>query len=145
MDLPETRNIAKQRSRLEILLTCLGTAAAAAGYFLPWLANGTRPITGFQITLLGYPYLALLPVLAAGAAYLVLSRPNRRPLPAISSAGAGLLLMVVFFSAIVNYDTAPLRCATMTRPGFRSCIRPNREWISCSAHSPAGPGVSIFV
>jgi phosphonate transport system permease protein len=93
---------------IDRIIGCVGAICVIAGYFLPWLRNDAFTLSGYHLSLNGYPYLFILPLLGSIALSLVLKNQLGRPLTYLAVSSAGFFLILLLTSMVLNYDTGPL-------------------------------------
>lgn len=76
-----------------------------AGFVLPWLEKSPFYFSGYSLAMLGYPFLAVLPLAGAVAVYLSLARPISRAGYALYPGMAGVTALVAMAAYLVFFDT----------------------------------------
>lgn len=90
----------------------LWSAGAAAlillGFFLPWLGKTPVSCSGFSLTMMGFPFLWLLPLSSAGIALPMVLRKSPRPFHLLYPAIIAALPLVILLCTMIVEDTGAL-------------------------------------
>lgn len=79
------------------------------GFFLPWLGKNPFYFSGFSFAMLGYSYLAILPLSGAVVIFFALNKSGRHSSYMLYPGMAGLLTFVLLISSVFLSDTGALQ------------------------------------
>jgi phosphonate transport system permease protein len=114
-----------------------------ASLFPPWLQKSDLAVSGYALAQSGFYFLyALLPV-GALAIWQRFKGLHQRPLPVLAYGVTGLLIFVLFFSIVVNSDTAVLALRHNDATGWYLRFKPGQTEVAFSNWAHIGIGVYL--
>lgn len=115
-----------------------GAVLVSVAYFFPWLTKGSMSVSGFQLSLLGYPFLFTLPLLGVSAVFLRFTNSDYRPLPYLILSVAGYLFLWMLIAMVLNYDESVLSFKySKQAQGYLEFSDGSKTWIIDSMNSIA--------
>ena len=80
-----------------------------SGFLLPWIGRDSLSLSGVSLAMLGYSYLAIIPLCGMGMIFLVLKKSVQRPAYLLYPGMAGLLTLVLFIASLCFSDMGVLQ------------------------------------
>ena len=130
-------------SYTETLLVCLGALLMIASLFLPWLQRSDVTVSGYALAQGGFYFLYALPLIGILAVWQRFKGFHQRPLPVLSYGVIGLLAFVLFFSIVVNSDSAVLVLRHQETTGWYLRFKQGQANLSFNRWAHIGIGVYL--